>query len=88
MNWELIDGVPLMMPPPTLIHQRISANIALLLSGRLVTARPDWYASLEIGIRLSGDERCNPEPDVTVIDAPIGIEQIYAGRFCFVAQVL
>ena len=24
-KWELIDGVPMMMPPPTLVHQRIAA---------------------------------------------------------------
>jgi len=26
-KWELIDGVPMMMPPPTLMHQRISRNL-------------------------------------------------------------
>lgn len=31
-KWELIDGVPVMMPPPTLIHQRISRNIETMIN--------------------------------------------------------
>jgi Uma2 family endonuclease len=87
-KWELIDGVPMMMPPPTLIHQRITRNIEHLLNARLQIVSPEWSADAEIGIRLPDDERYNPEPDVTVIDAAIEIDQIYAERFYFVAEVL
>ena len=87
-KWELIDGVPMMMPPPTLIHQGICGNIERLINARLERTRPDWRAFQEIGIRLPDDERYNPEPDVTVIDAAIEIDQIYAERFYFVAEVL
>ncbi len=87
-KWELIDGVPMMMPPPTLVHQRIAGNLTRLLQDKLDVSRPDWYASQEIGIRLPDDDRYNPEPDVTVIDAEIAIDQVYAERFCFVAEVL
>ena len=87
-KWELIDGVPMMMPPPTLIHQRISSNIWLLLSNRLREARPGWRADMGIGIRVPDNDRYNPEPDVTVIDAQIEIDQIYAERFYFVVEVL
>ena len=41
-----------------------------------------------IGIRLPDDELYNPESDVTVIDAAIEIDQVYAERFYFVAEVL
>ena len=27
-RWQLIDGVAMMMPPPTLVHQRIASNLA------------------------------------------------------------
>lgn len=87
-KWELIDGVPMMMPPPTLMHQRLTGNIAVLLNRRLELVRPDWFASQEIGIRLPDDQRYNPEPDVTVIDDAIEIDQLYAERFYFVAEVL
>lgn len=26
-KWELIGGTPVMMPPPTLVHQRIAKNL-------------------------------------------------------------
>lgn len=87
-KWELIDGVPMMMPPPTLVHQRIARNIERLLSGRLQHVRPQWSADMEIGIRLPEDDRYNPEPDVTVIDTDIALGQTYAERFYFVAEVL
>ena len=35
-KWELIDGVPIMMPPPTLVHQRIADNLNQLLNARLL----------------------------------------------------
>lgn len=87
-KWELIDGVPMMMPPPSLIHQRIANNIWLMLNNRLQAAKPDWRADHEIGILLGNDTLYNPEPDVTVIDTEIEIDQIYAEHFYFVAEVL
>ena len=87
-KWELIDGVPMMMPPPSLIHQRISKNIAMLLYDRLRMVKPEWMPDHEIGVLLPKDEKYNPEPDVTVIDTEIALGQIYAERFYFVAEVL
>jgi Uma2 family endonuclease len=87
-KWELIDGVPMMMPPPTLVHQRISRNLESMLNARLGESKPEWEADREIGVWLKGDETYNPEPDVTVIDAEIGLGQVYAQRFYFVAEVL
>lgn len=87
-RWELIDGVPMMMPPPTLVHQRIAGNIDRLLNDRLRRTKPEWRADREIGLLLAEDEHYNPEPDVTVIDATVRLEQVYAERFYFVAEVL
>lgn len=87
-KWELIDGMPMMMPPPSLVHQRISKNIDAILTERLRETQPDWMADREIGVLLEGDTLYNPEPDVTVIDREIGLDQIYAELFYFVAEVL
>lgn len=87
-KWELIDGVPMMMPPPTLVHQRIGRNLESMLNEHLRLTNPEWQADREIGVLLADDEKYNPEPDVTVIDAEIGIDQVFAKRFYFVAEVL
>jgi len=87
-KWELIDGRPTMMPPPTLVHQRICKNINRLLDDQLARVRPDWAADGEVGLLLSGDYTYNPEPDVTVIDRDVEIGQIYANRFYAVVEVL
>lgn len=87
-KWELINGVPMMMPPPTLVHQRIASNLDRLLNARQETSKPEWRSDREIGVWLRGDEKYNPEPDVTVIDAAIAIGQIYVERFYLVAEVL
>jgi Uma2 family endonuclease len=87
-KWELIDGVPMMMAPPTLVHQRICANLDRLLNVRLEQDRPTWRADREVGIWLPDDDKYNPEPDVTVIDAEIELGQIYVQHFYFVAEVL
>ena len=87
-KWELIDGVPIMMPPPTLVHQQIADNLNLLLNMRLREVKPEWRAVRDAGVLLKGDEKYNPEPDVTIIDARRPIGQIYAERFYFVSEVL
>jgi Uma2 family endonuclease len=87
-KWELIDGVPMMMPPPTLVHQRIAGNLDRLLNMRLEKDRPEWRSDREVGVWLKGDEKFNPEPDVTVIDAVVAVGQIYVTRFYLVAEVL
>ena len=87
-KWELIDGVPMMMPPPTLMHQRIARNLETLLNTHLQGAKPEWQADREVGVWLKGDEKYNPEPDVTVIDTAFALGQIYVERFYFVAEIL
>jgi Uma2 family endonuclease len=87
-KWELIDGVPMMMPPPTLVHQRIAANLDRLLNAHFERLKPEWRSDREVGVLLKGDEKYNPEPDVTVIDSAIAIGQIYVERFYFVAEVM
>ncbi len=87
-KWELIGGTPVMMPPPTLVHQRIAKNLERTLDARLADGGLTWRADREIGILLVDDDRFNPEPDVTVIDAEIALGQLYAERFYFVAEVL
>jgi Uma2 family endonuclease len=87
-KWELIDGEPIMMPPPSLVHQRISGNIERLIQSQLDRVRPEWHADQEIGLHVPEDEDWSPEPDVTVIDRDIALGQIYAERFYFVVEVL
>ena len=87
-RWELIDGVPMMMPPPTLVHQRIAANLDRLLNAHFERLKPEWRSDREVGVLLKGDEKYNPEPDVTVIDSAIAVGQIYVERFYFVAEVM
>jgi Uma2 family endonuclease len=87
-KWELIDGVPIMMPPPTLVHQRIADNLNQLLNARLREVKPQWRAARDSGVWLKGDDKYNPEPDVVVIDAAIALGQIYAQRFYLTAEVL
>lgn len=87
-KWELIDGVPVMMPPPTIAHQRISGNLYSYLKARLAEVKPEWAADYEIGLLLPDDDKFNPEPDLTVIDAVVRPDQIYADRFYMVAEIL
>lgn len=87
-KWELIAGVPNMMPPPTLVHRRIARNIETLLNNRLSVCKPEGQADREVGLLLPSDDKYNPEPDVTVIDAVIEVGQIYAHKFYCAAEVL
>lgn len=86
-RWQLIDGEPIMMAPPTLVHQRIAANLARKLNDALDVHRPDLFAMHEVGISLEGREKFRPIPDVAILDAEI--EDIrYATAFYLAAEVL
>lgn len=87
-KWELIDGVMTMMPPPSLVHQRIAANFDYMLNDRIAKAGLPWRVDRKIGLLVPDDQRFDPEPDLTVIDAGVELGQLYAERFYFVAEVL
>lgn len=87
-KWELIDGRPHASGLQTIHHQRICRNLEGLLNDCLEIARPNWRAGREVGLLIPQDEKYNPEPDVTVIDAEIELGQFYAERFYLVAEVL
>src|SRR5260221_6672766 len=69
-RWELIDGVAVMMAPPTLSHQRIASNLQRLLTDALDRRDATLTAYQRAGINLRPSiEYYDLEPDVAVIDA-------------------
>jgi Uma2 family endonuclease len=88
-RWQLIDGVAMMMPPPTLRHQRIASNLARLLNVQLEKTRPDLYAYQEVGLMVPDASSFRPEADVAVLDSVLSEDDTpYAGSFYLVAEVL
>jgi Uma2 family endonuclease len=79
----LIDGVAIMMTPPTLGHQIIAANLQTLLSQALRQHAPALIAIQRLGVNIAPPiEGYDPEPDVAVIDASAAREpgRRYADR--------
>ena len=88
-RWQLIDGVAMMMPPPTRRHQRIASNLARLLNAQLEKVRPDLYAYQEVGLMVPDVSSFRPEADVAVLDGSgDGDDTLYTDRFYLVAEVL
>jgi Uma2 family endonuclease len=88
-RWELIDGVPMMMAPPTRDHQRIASNLERLLNDALEVHRPGLSAYQRVGLDLgSVAEHYDPEPDVAVVDANAGGDARYSDRFYLAAEVV
>jgi Uma2 family endonuclease len=86
-RWQLIDGIAIMMPPPTLRHQRIGGNLFRRLSDALDVARPDLAVLYESGLRIEGVPAFLPVPDLLVVDTLVG-EGSYAERFYLTAEIL
>ena len=86
-RWQLIDGVAMMMPPPTLVHQRIASNLALELNTHFRLNKPELFAFQEVGLIVPEAELFRPEADVAVLDAMADYES-YANKFYFVAEIL
>ena len=90
-RWELIDGVAVMMTPPTKAPQRIASNLETLLLNALERHAPYLTAYQRLGVNLGPEAaHYDPEPDVIVIDAEIGpeIDDRYADRFYLAAEIV
>jgi Uma2 family endonuclease len=86
-RWQLIDGVAMMMPPPTRVHQQIASNLAFELNTRFRARQLQLTALQEVGLMVPEAELFRPEADVAVFDAMADYES-YASKFYFVAEVL
>ena len=86
-RWHLVEGIAVMMAPPTLAHQRIAGNFCELLNRSFAAKHPDLYAYHEIAVRVPGVLNFQPEPDVVVAPGISG-HQLYPERFYLVAEVL
>jgi Uma2 family endonuclease len=86
-RWELIAGVPMMMTPPTIAHNRIAGNLERLLNDALTVHDLSRLATQRPGIELgSGDYK--PEPDVGVIDADYEAGQRFVDRAYLLAEIV
>lgn len=90
-HWELIDGVAMMMAPPTVAHQIIATDLQFLLNSALENHDPGLFSCQRVGVNLApAVDDYDPEPDVVVIDCEIGERpgERYAGRFHLVAEIV
>jgi len=90
-HWELINGVAMMMAPPTLAHQRIASNLERLLLDALESHAPTMTAFQAIGIKLGpAVQDYDPQPDVVVTDNASAEKpgERYANRFYLVAEIV
>lgn len=67
-RYEVVDGLLVVSPPPTVWHQVVSAALLRQLSAQ---APPEWHVLFELGLPLGSDGRV---PDLSVLSAraPIG----------------
>ena len=86
-RWHLIEGMAVMMAPPSLALQRIALNFCELLNRAFAAHGRDLYAYHEIAVRLPGVTNFQPEPDVVVAPGTAGYE-VYTEDFRLVAEIL
>jgi Uma2 family endonuclease len=86
-RWELVAGVPTMMVPPTISHNRITYNFARILNDAFEQYDASRIAIPQSGLELDADNY-KPEPDVYVIDADYAAGQRFADGAYLVAEVV
>ncbi|HEY7297427.1 MAG TPA: Uma2 family endonuclease [Xanthobacteraceae bacterium] len=86
-RWDLIEGVAVMMAPPSMAHQWIARNLCELLNTAFAAQGSNLLAYHEIALRLPGLLNFQPEPDVVVAPGPAGPE-LYTQDFRLVAEIL
>jgi Uma2 family endonuclease len=85
-HWELIEGLAVMMAPPSYAHQRIVRNLCELLNSAFAAQKLDLFAYFDAGVRSPGVRNFQPEPDVVVVPGVAGYDN-YSERFQLVAEV-
>src|ERR1700716_483624 len=86
-HWELIEGVAVMMAPPSYAQQRVVRNLCELLNSAFAARLLDLFAYFDAGVRSPGVRNFQPEPDVVVVPGVAGYD-LYSERFQLVAEVL
>jgi len=87
-QWELIAGVPTMMAPPTLDHQRIATNLQTLLRSAVEKSAARFEVFQRAGLNLASvAPDYDPEPDVVVVEADLPGDERYADRFYLAAEI-
>jgi Uma2 family endonuclease len=87
-RWQLIDGEAfVMMSPARLPHQRIGANLMLLLNGALAGSRPDLIAMQEVAVRLDSHPDFLAVADVAIVSFDVD-DVVYEAGFHLAAEVL
>jgi Uma2 family endonuclease len=87
-RWQLIDGVAMMMPPPTVPHQIIAGNLAFELNTLFRRQRHKLLAVQEVGLAVPNVASFRPRADMAVLDKPFNLKVPYADRFYLVMEVL
>jgi Uma2 family endonuclease len=69
-RWELIEGVPVLNPPPIDYHQIVVTNISGFLWRFKAERSPSWIPLIGTGTRVPASEHSLPQPDVMVKEHP------------------
>jgi Uma2 family endonuclease len=85
-HWDLVEGVAIMMAPPTHAHQRIASNLEKLLNAHFDQVGSDLQAYIDAGVRVAGLDNFMPRPDVGVWPGPAG-DTYFSTAFHFVAEL-
>jgi len=86
-RWDLIEGVAVMMAPPSYAHQRITRNFCELLNSAFSEQRLDLFAYFSAGVRNPGLRNFQPEPDVVVVPGVAG-KDLYSEKFQLAGEIM
>jgi Uma2 family endonuclease len=86
-RWDLIEGIAVMMAPPSYAHQRIASNLSQLLNIAFAVRKLDLFAYIGTAVRSPGVRNFQPQPDVVVTPGVSGYD-LYSERFQLAAEVL
>jgi Uma2 family endonuclease len=86
-RWDLIDGMAVMMAPPSYAHRRIASNLCTVLNNAFAARRLDLFAYQRAGVRNPGLRNFQPEPDVVVVPGVAGYD-LYAENFQLAGEIL
>jgi Uma2 family endonuclease len=86
-RWDLIDGIPVLMDPVTIMHRAVACNLAFLLDKTFRARDLGLLAYVNVCVRNPGVKDFQSQPDVIVAPGPAR-DELYSERYHLVAELL
>jgi Uma2 family endonuclease len=86
-QWELVEGVAVLMTPASIAQRRIGHNLSELLNHAFEARRLDLFAYIGTAVRVENNRHFQAQPDVVVVPG-VASYDLYSEKFQLAGEIM